>query len=162
MCYIIRQAASTCCSECACFASRCLNRRSCALASQARSHLAASVHSYDATNNPRILTILYYLNGKGATWFPLADDPQGGSFSTHAEAVSHSAALDPAVDGLRVEPTSAGDALAFYNFVEHAACKGEPDPYTLHAGLEVAATEDKWIGTRKIQIACARSLDPCA
>ena len=102
-------------------------------------------HSYDATNNPRILSILYYLNGKGATWFPLADNPQGGSFSSHAEAVRHSAALDPTVDGLRVEPMSAGDALVFYNFDG----KGEPDPYTLHAGLEVAAADEKWIGTRE-------------
>ena len=38
--------------------------------------------SYDARNNPRIMTILYYLNGKGATWFPLADSPDGASFAS--------------------------------------------------------------------------------
>lgn len=98
--------------------------------------------SYDAQNNPRILTILYYLNGKGATWFPLADG-RAIHFANHGEALEHASSLDPATDGVRVEPTSVGDALAFYNFDE----RGEPDAQTLHAGLEVAASEEKWIGT---------------
>ena len=128
---------------------------------------------YDARNNPRILyaapglelmashpaslatmvilpsmpcvdrTILYYLNGKGATWFPLADNPQGVGFANDGEAQKHVASLDPTTDGTVVEPAAIGDALAFFNFDE----AGDPDPHTLHAGLEVAATEEKWIGT---------------
>jgi hypothetical protein len=101
--------------------------------------------SYDAMNNPRILTILYYLNGNGATWFPLADGPKEvvAAFATHGEALEYAAKLDPERDGTLVRPMAPGDALVFYNFDEH----GEPDPLTLHAGLEVAADEDKWIGT---------------
>lgn len=98
---------------------------------------------YDARNNPRILTILYYLNGKGATWFPFADNPGAATFANDGEALQHVASLDPAIDGTRVEPTSIGDALIFFNFDE----TGHPDLFTLHAGVEVAAGEEKWIGT---------------
>ena len=100
---------------------------------------------YDAMNNPRILTILYYLNGKGETWFPLADSPQrvARAFADPNGVVSHASTLDPATDGLRVKPTGAGDALAFFNFDE----TGEPDQWALHAGLEVVPTEEKWLGT---------------
>lgn len=96
-------------------------------------------------NNPRILTVLYYLNGKGATWFPLADDPERTqlAFADPSGLVAHASALDPASDGLRVQPAATGDALCFYNF-DHA---GQPDPFALHAGLEVGVAEEKWIGT---------------
>ena len=87
-----------------------------------------------------MLTVLYYLNGAGATWFPLADSDF--DFTSRDIAASCLEGLDPTTDGLRVEPHSAGDALAFFNFDD----AGEPDPWTLHAGLEVAATETKWIG----------------
>ena len=100
---------------------------------------------YDAMNNPRVLTILYYLNGKGATWFPLADCPQGAAraFSDPRGVVIHASELDPATHGLRVKPGAAGDALAFFNFDDD----GAPDPWALHSWLEVAPTEEKWIGT---------------
>lgn len=114
---------------------------------------------YDAMTHPRVLTVLYYLNGEGATWFPLADkggehggggSDGGGSGSdteetiaTHADALARVASLDPATDGVRVEPASVGDALAFYNFDG----EGYPDPLALHAGCEVAAGATKWIGT---------------
>ena len=82
---------------------------------------------------------------QGATWFPLADDPQGAerAFANPDGVVAHASALDPASDGLRIKPTAAGDALAFFNF----DADGAPDPWALHAGLEVAANEEKWIGT---------------
>ena len=41
------------------------------------------------------------------------------------------------------EPSAAGDALVFYNFNE----AGEPDPWTLHAGLPVEDSATKWIGS---------------
>lgn len=101
---------------------------------------------YDAMNNPRVLTILYYLNGVGATWFPLADNPTGAAvaLADSSGVVARATALDPAKDGLRVTPTSAGDALVFYNFDG----RGEPDSWALHAGLEVAPSDgEKWLGT---------------
>ena len=68
---------------------------------------------------------------------------EAAAFATHGEALEYAAKLDPERDGTLVRPTAPGDALVFYNFDEH----GEPDSLTLHAGLEVAADEDKWIGT---------------
>lgn len=56
--------------------------------------------------------------------------------------LQHAASLDPAQDGLLVEPTAPGDALAFFNFDESAA----PEALALHAGMPVAAGEIKWIG----------------
>ena len=103
--------------------------------------------------HPRVLTIIYYLNGVGATWFPLADSAEG-AFATHKEALSHVGSLDPARDGLRVEPASRGDALVFYNHDAH----GQPDPLALHAGLEVEGEQVKWIGTHffNVPALCAR------
>ena len=74
---------------------------------------------------------------------PLTASQIADGFANHGEALQHAAVLSPATDGVRVEPTSAGDALAFFNFDAF----GEPDPLALHAGLEVAASEEKWIGT---------------
>ena len=49
-----------------------------------------------AMNNPRIFTILYYLNGNGATWFPLADGPEeAAAFATHGEALEYAANTPP-------------------------------------------------------------------
>lgn len=101
---------------------------------------------YDASPSlPRALTILYYVNGEGATWFPFADEDSfdgGRAFDSRDAMTAHVAGLDPSSDGLRVEPTAPGDALAFYNF----DASGAPDPYTLHAGLEVDEGRIKWIG----------------
>ena len=94
---------------------------------------------YDATSSPRVLTILYYLNGEGATWFPIADAPV--SFNNRAEVVAHVNGLDPQSEGLLVEPSAPGDALAFFNY-DHA---GDPEPHSLHAGLEVTTT--KWVAS---------------
>jgi len=100
-----------------------------------------------ASNTRCWQTVLYYLNGIGATWFPFADD-QAAVVSDHAEALAQAASLDPATDGLRVEPLSAGDALAFFNFDGG----GNMEPLALHAGLEVAATETKWVGSHFFRV----------
>ena len=98
---------------------------------------------YDAMNHPRLITCLFYLNGVGATWFPIADSAAGDSFADHGGAVAYAAALDPTKDGLRVSP-SKGDAIAFFNF----DAEGQPDPWALHAGCQVQQGESaKWIGT---------------
>ena len=93
---------------------------------------------YDATSVPRVLTVLYYVNGVGSTWFPFAssseDDVPAISLNVVAEGraavAEHAAQLDPRRDGLLVEP-GLGDALAFYNFHE----SGVLDPFSLHAGM---------------------------
>ena len=98
---------------------------------------------FDAANNPRVLTCLYYLNGVGATWFPLAGKPLPEA-DGYQGLRAHIATLDPATDGLRFEPTGPGDTLVFYNF----DADGHNDPWSLHAGLEVDESEGtKWIAS---------------
>ena len=60
---------------------------------------------YDAVSLPRVLTILYYLNGVGATWFPIADDGSAERIVTtnRADVAAHVATLDPVVDGVPVQ-----------------------------------------------------------
>lgn len=114
---------------------------------------------YDATSVtlPRVLTVLYYLNGVGATWFPFADDdsrPQSW-FGRREDVLAHAASLKPTSgDGLLVEPLHVGDALAFFNFVEDVAEYGNnrarrvsPEPYAMHAGLPVEAGQTKWLAS---------------
>ena len=117
---------------------------------------------YDATSAalPRVLTVLYYLNGVGATWFPYANDETRPPswFGRRDEVMAHAAALDPfgGGDGLLVEPLNAGDALAFFNFVQGEGEAGEDglgphppslDPYSLHAGLPVREGQTKWLAS---------------
>jgi hypothetical protein len=45
-----------------------------------------------ASNTRCWQTVLYYLNGIGATWFPFADD-QAAVVSDHAEALAQAASL---------------------------------------------------------------------
>ncbi|KAL1523787.1 hypothetical protein AB1Y20_018710 [Prymnesium parvum] len=101
---------------------------------------------YDAASVPRVLTVLYYLNGVGATWFPLSG--ANISFSTREESVAYVQGLNPQRDGLCFEPSAAGDALAFFNFVEG----GYPDPWALHSGLEVEGTEPKWVASHFFRV----------
>eukprot|EP00310_Coccolithus_braarudii_P017189 CAMPEP_0183338104 /NCGR_PEP_ID=MMETSP0164_2-20130417/5514_1 /TAXON_ID=221442 /ORGANISM="Coccolithus pelagicus ssp braarudi, Strain PLY182g" /LENGTH=238 /DNA_ID=CAMNT_0025507897 /DNA_START=141 /DNA_END=857 /DNA_ORIENTATION=+ len=92
---------------------------------------------FDASpQRQRALTILYYLNGRGATWFPLADREREPR--SPGELQEWLSGRTPAVDGLHVTG-SIGDALAFFNFAE----EGELDLLTLHAGLPAPAT--RWV-----------------
>ena len=102
------------------------------------------VHWDASWKEPRAATLLYYLNGEGETWFPLACDSleSARTFTPkrQSEAYERAFGLDPAVDGLRVSPQQ-GDAVLLYNFDEDAAI----DVYSMHAGLP--ATVTKVIGT---------------
>lgn len=105
----------------------------------------------------RILTVLYYLNGVGETWFPLADetdDAEGDNLvlSTRQETLRHCHARQAGEHGVLVSTTAAadadasnqykveqGDAVAFFNYSPDGSC----DWASIHAGLPV--TEEKWI-----------------
>ena len=63
--------------------------------------------------NARALTVLYYLNGVGETWLPLADAPPRPK--NGEDAMARAAKLDPDTDGVRVTAPAAGDALAFFS-----------------------------------------------
>ena len=86
---------------------------------------------------PRMLTVLLYLNGKGETWFPLAETDAAAAAAA-ANPPSRPAALAacrgrvPGRDGLLVAPGK-GDALAFYNFVDDG--EGDLDRLAFHAGM---------------------------
>jgi hypothetical protein len=98
--------------------------------------------------NRRLLTVLYYLNGAGETWFPLA----GGSSEAEAcllnrlSALKKCEPLEPGRDGVLVScegrgtAIQQGDAVAFYNYFTDTSCDWD----ALHAGLPVSST--KWIG----------------
>ena len=108
---------------------------------------------YDASSSaPRVLTVLYYLNGVGATWFPFADDYGEYDFGSREDILAHVATLNPEIDGLKVEPCAPGDALAFYNFDESTRGWPAPDMRSLHAGLEVGEEETKWIGSHFFRV----------
>ena len=62
---------------------------------------------FDAMAAPRVLTVLYYLNGVGATWFPLADASTDAlDFGDREAVLRHVSTLDPSRDGLLVEPAA--------------------------------------------------------
>ena len=108
---------------------------------------------YDASPSaPRVLTVLYYLNGVGDIWFPFADDYGEYDFGSREDILAHVATLNPDIDGLKVEPCAPGDALAFYNFDESARGWPAPDMRSLHAGLEVGEEETKWIGSHFFRV----------
>lgn len=97
--------------------------------------------------NRRLLTVLYYLNGAGETWFPLADSAvQGDDELNRLTALKKCEKLTPGRDGVLVScegngtPIQQGDAVAFYSYFTDATC----DWNALHAGLPVSST--KWIG----------------
>ena len=56
--------------------------------------------------------MLYYLNGVGNTWLPLAD---GAAPASRAEALALAEGLDPATAGVRTSAPAPGDALAFFS-----------------------------------------------
>ena len=97
---------------------------------------------WDATwEQPRVATLLYYLNGVGSTWFPLASSVDASvapqpPVST-ADAYGRAARLSPERDGLRVQPAAAGDALLFYHMDDTSSL----DLCSLHAGLPTPSTK---------------------
>eukprot|EP00966_Prymnesium_polylepis_P293456 6777835-Prymnesium_polylepis.2 len=93
---------------------------------------------FDASpQRPRACTILYYLNGCGATWFPLADAPREPQ---SPEELHKELNRVMANDGLRVAG-GVGDALAFYHFGD----EGELDTRAIHAGVAAPAT--RWVAS---------------
>ena len=110
--------------------------------------------------NNRILTVIYYLNGIGSTWFPFATSERKLSTNVPTnllEAKTMSADFSPDSNGILVSCNSAetskhcisiqeGDAVAFFNYsLEDVdgklglAC----DWSSFHAGLPASST--KWI-----------------
>lgn len=103
--------------------------------------------------NGRILTVLYYLNDEGETFFPLAQVDDSSIVhqpQTREEALHLTERLKPGVDGLLVTtnistrtpscvPVRRGDAVAFYSYLED----GTMDWNALHAGLP--ASNEKFV-----------------
>mmetsp|Transcript_3319 Transcript_3319/g.9768 ORF Transcript_3319/g.9768 Transcript_3319/m.9768 type:complete len:226 (-) Transcript_3319:432-1109(-) len=71
-----------------------------------------ALHHDSTPDAPRCLTVLYYLNGVGNTWLPLAD---GAEPASRAEARALAEGLDPATAGVRTSAPAPGDALAFFS-----------------------------------------------
>jgi 2OG-Fe(II) oxygenase superfamily len=93
--------------------------------------------------NHRLLTVLYYINGAGETWFPLADSVEEPR--SRAEALFQCRSLEPGHDGVLVscegrgKTIKKGDAIAFFNYRTNGTC----DWRAIHAGIP--ASSIKWI-----------------
>jgi hypothetical protein len=98
--------------------------------------------------NDRILTVLYYLNGQGETWFPFANGDV--TPKTRQEALDMAERLKPGVHGVLVSTShftktntcvlvTRGDAVAFYSYLRN----GHMDWSAIHTGLP--AREEKVI-----------------
>lgn len=92
----------------------------------------------------RMLTVLYYLNGVGATWFPLCDYPT--QCASRIDALKLANDMVPETEGVLVSSSTnariqigQGDAIAFYNYLED----GSTDWNMIHAGMP--AIGEKWI-----------------
>jgi hypothetical protein len=92
----------------------------------------------------RILTVLYYVNGVGSTWFPLCDVPT--QYTSRLEAIQIANDMMPSKQGILVSSATdapirigQGDAIAFYNYFED----GTLDWNAIHAGMP--GTEEKWV-----------------
>ena len=94
--------------------------------------------------NERILTVIYYLNDHGETYFPLAQpiDSDVVRPQTRQQALDLAERMKPGTDGVLVSasastqtksciPVTRGDAVAFYSYIEN----GTLDWQALHAGL---------------------------
>ena len=96
-------------------------------------------------SNERILTVLYYLNGIGETWFPLADCHKGDDPRNRHEALELCKDNDPTRSGVLVScegrgtRVQQGDAVAFYNYFSDRRVNWR----TIHTGMP--ATSTKWI-----------------
>jgi len=119
--------------------------------------------SYD-----RVLTVLYYLNGSGETWFPFGSTKSKSANSSYIEnnapkprnreeAMEMAGMLTPGEDGVLVScdnveiadaddtiiSATQGDAIAFFNYLSDKSGKPQADWSSLHAGLPTRNT--KWI-----------------
>lgn len=130
------------------------------------------VHHHDG--EPRILTVIYYVNGVGGTWFPLArtvtddEDAMGECRepANKSQALDMVEGLEPGKDGLLVRGAGSprsddadyarreenehvawvnqGDAIAFYGYKDDGS--GELDWRSIHCGLPTTEEEGtKWI-----------------
>ena len=95
--------------------------------------------------NARALTVLYYLNGVGETWLPLADAPPRPK--NGEDAMARAATLDPDTDGVRVTAPAAGDALAFFSLDD---TDGSYDWSAVHRALP--STGEKWVANHWFRI----------
>mmetsp|Transcript_34750 Transcript_34750/g.72325 ORF Transcript_34750/g.72325 Transcript_34750/m.72325 type:complete len:286 (-) Transcript_34750:210-1067(-) len=91
-------------------------------------------------SNQRLLTVLYYLNGQGETWFPLADGADEYPTNLY-EALESSKQKDPADSGVLVScegrgvQVQQGDAVAFFNYFEDGSVNWK----SIHAGLPTSS-----------------------
>ncbi|KAL7565095.1 hypothetical protein ACA910_005103 [Epithemia clementina (nom. ined.)] len=96
-------------------------------------------------SNKRLLTVLYYLNGIGETWFPLADSHNGPDPRNREEALQYCMGKVPLQSGVLVScegrgvQVQQGDAVAFFNFFADMTA----DWRSIHAGMPASST--KWI-----------------
>lgn len=118
-------------------------------------------------------TVIYYLNGEGSTWFPLASSngnegvwrPRNRAEALEIARSSRSGDAD-AAPGIVLSPDR-GDAVAFYNLLDDGGTSGDGtsavddgrlgsvDLTTLHAGMPAPRT--KWIGTHWFRIGGAQA-----
>ena len=115
---------------------------------------------------PKILTVIYYINGVGGTWFPLARTEEDTSGVQLPVVNNKRQALDmiknygPGKNGLLVQKSSGtkelsddnnehiayikqGDAIAFYNYKDDGSAR--LDWNALHCGLPIKDEGTKWI-----------------
>ena len=114
------------------------------------------VHHQDG--DARVLTVIYYINGVGGTWFPLADREDGEVPRNKAGVMKLVENFEPGKHGIFVKGTSSnseqeesstkhtvyvnkGDAVAFYNYRDEGSA--QLDWAALHCGSPTDGT--KWI-----------------
>ena len=87
--------------------------------------------------------MLFYLNGVGETWLPLATSEMDVASPTNAyDALQAAKGLLPGEDGVLVAPAK-GDAIAFFNYADNGSF--DLEHRAVHAGLP--AKGNKQIGT---------------
>lgn len=118
------------------------------------------VHHHDG--DCRILTVIYYINGVGGTWFPLADEDCASGTNNNlpknkAKALELAEDLVPGEHGIlltgsggggdsgtRTVRVNKGDAVAFYNYLDEGSA--QLDWTALHCGLPTSEKDEtKWI-----------------
>ncbi|KAL7495817.1 hypothetical protein ACHAWT_006315 [Skeletonema menzelii] len=114
------------------------------------------VHHQDG--DARVLTVIYYINGVGGTWFPLADRNDGDLPKNKAGVIKLVENFEPGKHGIFVKGDSSnseqeesnskytvlvnkGDAVAFYNYKDEGSA--QLDWAALHCGSPT--DETKWI-----------------
>ena len=114
------------------------------------------VHHQDG--DARVFTVIYYINGVGGTWFPLADRNDGEIPKNKAGVLELVENLEPGKHGIFLKGDSSnsaqegnnnkhtvfvnkGDAVAFYNYRDEGSA--QLDWAALHCGSPT--DETKWI-----------------